>query len=1084
MKYRRSTRQAAAANPAPAANPAAAANPAPAAHQAAAIGTWAAGVGRSAATAYPPPAAHQAAAIGTRAAALLVLVAVLVSCVSSPEPAMPSDVLYVNLMWHQHQPYYHRDPETGVFSRPWVRVHATKDYYDMAEILRAYPDVRVTFNLTPVLLRQIEELNAGAKDVYWVISERHPAELTGDEKRFILERFFDADWDNLIGRFPRYTELLRRREQVDTRAPEGIAAFSEQDYLDLQVFFNLVWFDPMFLESEPLSTLVRKGGGFDHADKRIVFDEARRVTAQVIPVHRELLEAGQIELTTTPYAHPILPLLFTTNLAAVGDPTAELPDEFYYPGDAVAHLEKAVEAHRRRFGRDPVGLWPAEGAVAQEIVKMVADAGFRWMASGEPVLARSLGIDAFLRDETDTVVDADALYRPYIVQAPRSEPVAIVFRDLRLSDLIGFEYSGTPGEQAAADLMRRLELIRRRLQEQTGGEGGPHLVSIILDGENAWEHYPNDGHAFLHALYRMLSESQTIRTTTVSEFMDAFPDQRRLDRLWPGSWFSSDYATWIGEREETKAWNLLGRVRGFLALYDMRGRRQTTPERLERALDSMHLAQGSDWFWWFGDDQDSGQDEYFDEAFRDLLADVFRALDEPVPDYLRVPIIAERAAPPEQRPTATFTPVLDGVADEWEAGGYYRRVGHVQARAADVLETLRYGFDSASFHIAFETLVPLDEAFARGSVHVYFGHPAHVVTSPFVNAPDNPLIGFDASLYAEVTSEGARVHRRGSFGWVEQTDELPVAFGPRTIETSVPFEVLGDLEGADRISFVSFFVEPSGVQDRLPSQGPGLTTVPDLGRGELILAVQDPRGDDHGPGTYTYPTDSVFSPDAFDIVGFVVAREEQYLKFTVEMAAPISNPWGSGIGLSLQTVDIYIDIDPGEGTGARTLLEGRNAAMPEGYGWEYALWVEGWHQRVLVPADPTDPASRPVEMSGSPLRVRVDADAGRIVIRLPVEIIEEHGDASQFGYTVVVLSQEGFPSAGVRRVRDIERTSRQWAFGGAPDDRNHTRIVDMVVPPDAVVTQEALLSDYRPVRDAGAGVSPDDLPRAHVIQAK
>ncbi|MFW5690034.1 MAG: glycoside hydrolase, partial [Spirochaetota bacterium] len=756
------------------------------------------------------------------------LAGVLLSACTTADPIgtrreMPQDVLYLNLVWHQHQPLYYQDSESGVYSRPWVRVHATKSYYDMAAILREYPEVRATFNLTPVLLRQLDDFAAGAKDRYWVLAEKDPSQLTNEERRFILERFFDANHENMIGRFPRYRELLERRDRIDTRTEEGQSQFSDQDFLDLQVFFNLVWFDPMFLEREPLRGLVEKGGGFDAGDKAILFEEARRIIREVVPVHRELQDSGQIEVITTPYAHPILPLIFSTRLASEGDPTAELPNEFYYPGDAVAHLERSVEIYREKFGSDPSGLWPAEGAVAQEIVKMVSDAGYRWMASGEPVLARSLGLDAFVRDASDTVVDADALYRPYFVQASRGEPVAIVFRDLRLSDLIGFEYSGTPGEAAAADFMMRLENIRRRLAEQTDGEDGPHLVSVILDGENAWEHYPNDGKAFLNALYRMLSESETIRTTTVTEFIEAFPDQRRIEDLWPGAWFSSDYSTWIGEREETRAWNLLGRVRSFLNLYE-RGRRDTTPERLAAARDAMYLAEGSDWFWWYGSDQDSGQDEYFDEAYRQLLANVYREVGEPVPDELRVPIIPERAEVPDRRPAATFTPVLDGVVGaDWESAGSYRAIGDAQARGGDVLDAVRFGFDTESFHLAIETAVPVAELFARGSLQLYLGYPGQVETASFVDAPGSELIGFESGVYLEIDAEGAHLRTRSGASWEVRESAVLAAYGDRAVELTVPYPTLGDMESGDELSFALFAVEPGGVRATLPASGPGRT---------------------------------------------------------------------------------------------------------------------------------------------------------------------------------------------------------------------------------------------------------------------
>ncbi len=1025
--------------------------------------------------------------MGIRLGALLVLVVALAACVSAPPERgareMSEDVLYVNLLWHQHQPLYFKDPDTGVYSRPWVRVHATKSYYDMAAILRDYPEVRATFNLTPVLLRQLEDYTNGAKDIYWVLAEKHPSELTDSEKQFILERFFDANHDNLIGKFPKYTELLERRAAIDTRTLEGLAAFSEQDYMDLQVFFNLVWFDPSFLEEEPLASLVAKGGNFEQSDKAIIFAQARRVISRVVDVHRELQDAGQIEVITTPYAHPILPLIFNTRLAATGDPTAELPAEFYYPGDAVAHLERSVEIYRENFGRDPRGLWPAEGSVAQEIVKMVGDAGYQWMASGEQVLAKSLGLEGFVRDATDTVTNADALYRPYIVQPSRGEPVTIVFRDLRLSDLIGFEYSGTPGRAAAADLMARLERIRQRLIEETGDSGGPHLVSIILDGENAWEHYPNDGRVFLNALYEMLSESETVQTTTVPEFMEAFPEQRAIEDLWPGSWFSSDFSTWIGEREETKAWNMLGQVRNFLALYDQRGRRETTPERLELALDYMYLAEGSDWFWWYGSDQESGNDEYFDRAYRELLANVFRALGEPVPDYVNVPIIPARPAPPAKRPMALFTPEMDGsIGQDWESGGYYRATGSAQARASDLLDRLSYGFDAESLHIGVEAATDLEAALRAGPLQLYLAYPGQGAVSPFVDGTGSSLVGFDASLYIELGPDGLSLNRFTGDDWEAVDHEVAWRIDGRSSELRIPLATFGDMESGDEFRFALFRVEASGVTDQLPSDGPGRANVPELGGGRVVFAVEDPAQDDHGPGSYTYPTDSVFTPGSYDIRRFVVEEEERYYKFTVDVNAPIQNPWGSGINLSIQTFDIYIDTDPGAGTGARKLLEGRNAAMPAEYGWEYALWVEGWNQKIMIPADPTDRESAPVEMSGAPLRVRVDSDNGRVIIRVPRESLSLDLPLENYGYTVALLGQDGFPSAGVRRVRDVNPTSAQWRAGGAPDDINHTRILDMAVPAGVFPTQEELLSDYASVSGGSRDdLTADDLPVAHVI---
>ncbi|HET6486852.1 MAG TPA: glycoside hydrolase family 57 protein, partial [Spirochaetia bacterium] len=470
--------------------------------------------------------------------------------------ARADDVLYVNLIWHQHQPLYYQDPATGAYTRPWARVHATKDYYFMAATLARYPKVHATFNLTPVLLRQLDDLAAGAKDLYEVMAEKPADALTPDDKTFLVERFFDANRDHIIKRFPRYAELLAQKLAAGT-TDAAVRAFTASDFRDLQVWFNLAWFDPDSLGQPPLSDLVAKGRGFSEADKQILFGQALRIVRQVVPIHRTLQDRGQIEVITTPYAHPILPLLYSTAIAARGDPSTPLPDWYSFANDAVAQVRKSVDVYRAHYGREPLGMWPAEGAVAPEIVKMVAEAGYQWMASGEQVLARSLGMGDITRDSNDLVRQADALYRPYYVKSRDGARVAMVFRDQRLSDLIGFEYSGTPGEDAASDLMRRLEAIRLALK--AGPDRGPHLVSIILDGENAWENYDTNGREFLNALYRDLSDSVSIRTTTVSDYLHQYPEQREIDTLWSGAWFCADYATWIGEPEENTAWNYLAK---------------------------------------------------------------------------------------------------------------------------------------------------------------------------------------------------------------------------------------------------------------------------------------------------------------------------------------------------------------------------------------------------------------------------------------------------------------------------------------------------------------------------------------------
>jgi alpha-amylase/alpha-mannosidase (GH57 family) len=1012
---------------------------------------------------------------------------------AEPTPTTPptgEEPLYLALVWHQHQPLYYKDDD-GIYTRPWARAHATKDYYDMVAILRDYPDVHVTFNLTPVLIRQLDDLAAGAKDYYWTLSEIPASELSDDQKRFILTRFFDANWDHMIARYPRYRELLdlRGRDAEPDTIEAALATFSEQDFRDLQIWWNLAWFDPCFLQEDPLRSLVQKGRYFDEADKEIVFDEVRRVLQLVIPEHKELQDAGQIEVIVTPYAHSILPLLYATDLHEVGDPSATLPTRFSYPNDGIAQITRAVEVYESHYGRPPRGMWPAEGAVAQEIVKMVADAGFDWMASGEGVLAKSLGMDGFTRNAEEVVQEADALYRPYYVRHREGPPVSVVFRDLRLSDLIGFEYSGTPAEEAVDGFMARIEAIRDQLQAE--GAKGPHLVSVILDGENAWEHYDNDGVDFLNALYSRLSESDSIRTVTPSEYLAMFPDQREIETLWPGAWFSTDYGTWIGEPEENTGWEYLLRTRKDLAQYDLKGK-EIAPDTLAEALDFMYLAEGSDWFWWYGADQDSGNDAYFDEGCRALLRGVYESLGEDVPPFVNTPIIAAQAIPASQEPTAVITPTVDGVVteDEWASAGRYESRGGAQARASDIVSAFVYGYDGENLYArvdAKQDWADLSEVVVGLYIGVP-GIPSPVGSSRYGTAADEPtLLGFNATHLAEVPlvngvpSEATLSMAGGSLTQPEWADAIPletVAAGDRVLEMAIPFDALGEPSAGDALHLSLVVSQTARDMQQLPDGGLAQLVLPDLSQIAWFLVVDDPIGDDIGPGTYTYPADPVFEPGVFDLKRFSAGVDGSDLVFRFQVEGPINNVWGSGIGLSVQTFDVYLDTDPGAGTGARLMLEGRNAALEEGNGWDHAIWVEGWAQKVLQPGE----SGAPMEMSGENVKVIVDPAQRTVTLRVPLALFGEGGDPTTWGYAAALLSQEGFPSPGVRRVRDVLPQAEQWRIGGGPNDTNHTRILDLAWPADATPTQAQILSTYPSSQETNTGaLSPDDFARLPML---
>ncbi len=981
------------------------------------------------------------------------------------EPLVLEDgVLYVALIWHQHQPVYFKDPETGVYERPWVRVHAAKDYVDMAAILRDYPAVHAAFNLTPSLIRQLDDISGGARDLYWQAAEIPAEDLTDQHKQFLLERFFDIN-PSIIARFPRYAQL------ADMRGENALQTWTAADFRDLQVLFNLAWTDPDWLAQPPLSGLVAKGEGFSEEDKGVVFDEHLRLVQEVIPLHAEMQRSGQIEVTMTPYAHPILPLLVDSDLARIAMPDADLPTRFVYGQDAVAQVELGIELYQEHFGQSPRGMWPAEGSVAQQVVSMISNAGIEWIATDEEVLAGSLpGVAAFTRDSGDTVLQADALYQPYAVQGARGEPVAVFFRDHVLSDKVGFEYSGTPGREAAADFVERLENIHTQLGEE--GADGPRLVTVLLDGENAWEYYENDGKEFLHEMYRLLSESRTLVTVKPSEYLDALEstgyEMPTIETLWAGSWIDGTFSTWIGEEEENLAWEYLLRTRE--ALQDAEP--GLAPEVLEQTLELMYIAEGSDWFWWYGADQNSGADENFDRQFRSYLEQIFLTIGAEVPDFVHVPVIPLAPQTPAQEPSDLLSVTPDGAAlpGEWDDAGYYSFDG-------GLLAGLYYGFDQQTLYLRLDA----EESFPDDAVFsFYLSTPSQGPANATSRDSSRSLLGFGLRQLIEVSikdgqGSAAVYNADGAGGWLlEEETRLDLSHhAGGVLELAAPFAGFAPaLRSGDRIN-IRMVVSGTGSDvSVLPESGPVLAVVPDLPITNVFLEVSDPENDDHGPGSYVYPKDVVFKPGAYDLTGLTAGYDDEDYIFRVQFRGPVINEWGSPNGLSIQTIDIYLDTDDGA-SGDRMLLPGRNAALIEGFAWDRAIWAEGWTPGVFEPSQ-----DGPVRID-SGFTILANPGQRRVTIRVPRSLLP--GDPDEWKLAVVVLSQEGFPSSGVWRVRDVQPVAEQWRIGGGSGSPADTRIMDVLWPEGGELIQEELLTHSVPPGSDQSGLTADEYPQVPAV---
>ncbi len=634
----------------------------------------------------------------------------------------------VAILWHMHQPFY-QDLVTGEHILPWVRLHGLKDYYGMVALLREFPTVKVTFNLVPSMLVQLEAFARGeARDRHLDLGLKPAEALTEDERAFAIEHFFHAHRPRMIDPYPRYADLFAKRGLNGGVSPRIQAAqFSVAEIRDLQVWHKLVWLDPFYLERDPrVRELLAKGRDFTEEDKATLRAVELEILQRVIPEYSEAAARGQVELSTSPFFHPILPLLCDTDVYLRTHPQSRMPRErFRRPDDAYEQLTRAVAYHERLFGRRPHGLWPSEGSVSDDMVPLVARAGFRWMATDEEILSRTLG-SSLTRDGQGTLEQPEVLYKPYIVGAD-SQSVACAFRDHTISDLIGFSYASWAADAAADDFVRRLTEAGRRFSARTGGQ--PATIAVILDGENAWEHYDGGGRPFLRALYGRLAQHPDLRTVTMGEACATAVDA--LPSIFPGSWINADFYIWIGHPDDHRAWSQLAEARR--ALDAAKG---APPAARARALEEMLIAEGSDWFWWYGDDHSSEHDLEFDDLFRRHVRNVYRAIEKPIPEELFVTNITTRPPTGEiSRPTGFLRPVIDGEVTsyfEWIGAGCVESASaagamHQVSDRAPTVTSVEYGFDLDNIYVRVEGSERMASLLGRGvELNLNFLKPAGV----------------------------------------------------------------------------------------------------------------------------------------------------------------------------------------------------------------------------------------------------------------------------------------------------------------------------------------------------------------------
>lgn len=721
-------------------------------------------------------------------------------------------VIHLAFLWHMHQPWYF-DPTTGKLLLPWVRFHSVAAYSDMAALLTAHPQIKATINFSPTLLDQIALYCEGNHDIYEQLTLRPAAELSPEEREFLVRHFFSVNWSRAIAPLPRYLALLEKRGRDTThrRWAEVAAEFSVEELRDLQVLFNLAWLGFSSREDQEIRGLLQRGNNYTEEDKKVLLGKQQQILKMVLPTWKKLQQRGSIEISASPYYHPILPLLIDSQIARRANPEARLPERFSFSNDAQAQIELAVSRIEKEFGARPVGMWPSEGAVCPEMLQLVNNAGLKYVSTDSEILFQSL-------DDRGSTPGRKRLYQSY-----RVGNCTVFFRDTRLANRISKEYvNWENAEAAAADFINEVKRVGSEAQLDNHA---PPLVLVALDGENCWENYPQRGRDFLQALYSQLGKCAEIKTVTLAEHLEAHRPTVSLEHLYSGSWIEANFAMWIGDPEKNRAWNLLGRARKRLTRAQIS--EEEPPAILADAQRHLLRAESSDWFWWLGEPFSSAEDRFYDDLFRSNIMAMYRTLGDSPPAELSRPIEHGGVVETIRQPTTYISPRIDGARTsfyEWRGAGLYRVPAGGSLYQENVfINSVYWGFDPGRLFIRFDPAESYREgaspSLAELNVWIEITEPGRCCKGTLKLEPTPHLVLGVADGQTACDELG-------------KVEEVGVA---EVVEMAIPLMRL-QLRPGSKIGLSVHFARGAEVLSRVPRQGVIEIEIPtdDFGAGEPL----------------------------------------------------------------------------------------------------------------------------------------------------------------------------------------------------------------------------------------------------------
>lgn len=604
--------------------------------------------------------------------------------------------LSIAFYWHMHQPVYQLT-SNGDYIMPWVRLHAVKDYLDMALWAKKFEKLKLNFNFVPVLLDSIlEYAEKDAHDIHSRLTITPKNKLNNEDKIFILNNFFDANYQTMILTNEEYHRLY---QMVQAHGTANTDIFTNQEYADIMALFNLAWIDPSFKTSnKELKRLVKKGKNYTLEDRIEIIDIQRDIIRKIVPTLKRLSNKNKIEITTSPYYHPILPILLDyKNIrknASIDDEIQNLKTE----NDAKVQTKMALDRVEELIGRRPRGIWPSEQCINAPTLEMLSDLGVEWSISDEGILASSIDFE-FEHDFKGFLKEPYHLLKTYEYKTKKSD-IKMIFRDSTIHNLISFEYPHHNPIATANDLYDRIKVMQSKILSSPDKD---HLLTIALDGENCWENYFEDGSSFLKTLYTLITEDDTLETVLISEYIEQTKEHKLLPKIAAGSGFNRNFKLWIDEPVKDLAWTYLKRVRDDFSEFE---KREPLNPNIELARKELFICEGSDWFWWYGEPNDSGRDNIFDFIFRTHLKNIYKYLDLDIPKYLDDPITDISPSKPSKYPKSLITPQINGKEitdedDEWNNAGCIEIPDGPVLRESKLFEKIRFGNDEENFYLKF-----------------------------------------------------------------------------------------------------------------------------------------------------------------------------------------------------------------------------------------------------------------------------------------------------------------------------------------------------------------------------------------------